>query len=104
MHVNGEEHDHEHELVEVEVFSIPDDTGNEVFYKEVGSIEQEGKIYKVCQEVFLDENQQIIVDEGEIHIFEEMKEGEDIYLEEVLDYDLAKRIFDIWEEIIKDEG
>ncbi len=103
VHVNGEEHDHEHELVEVEIFSILDDDGNEIFYKEVGTIEHDGKTYKVCQEVFLDDKQELIVDEGEIHIFEEIKEGEDTYLDEVLDYDLAKKIFDIWEKMIEEE-
>ena len=102
-HMDGGEHDHEHELVEVEIFSILDDEGKEEFFKEVGTVEYGGKTYKVWQEVLLDEKQELIVNEGDIHIFEEIEEDGETYLDEVLDYDLAKKIFDIWEKMLEEE-
>ncbi len=92
------EHEHEHEEVEVEVFSILNDEGREDFYKKVGEVELEGQKYWVCQEVFLDENLERIVDEGDIHVFKEIENEGEVYLEYVDDYDLAKKVFDIWEE------
>ncbi len=96
--VNFPEEDHEHELVEVEVFSVVDDEGNEDFYKKLDEVAYEGEIYWVCQEVFLDPELTRVEDEGDIHIFKEVNLDGEEYVEYVDDYELAKKVFDIWEE------
>ena len=99
-----DEHEHEHEMVEIEIFSVLDDDGNEDFFKKLDEIAYEGERYWVCQEVFLDPELTRVEDEGDIHIFKEVNIDGEEYVEYVDDYDLAKRIFDIWEEHLEDEG
>ncbi len=94
-----EEDNHEHEMVEIEVFSIMDDDGTERFYKELGRISFEGNEYLLCNEVVLDEAMEKIVDEkDEVHVFRIVREGDEEFLEYVEDYEEAKRVFEIWQE------
>ena len=86
----------------MEVFSVLNDDGEEDFFKKLDEITLDGVKYWVCQEVFLDENLERIVDEGDIHVFKEIEHEGEIYLEYVDDYDLAKKVFDIWEESLDD--
>ncbi len=97
-------HEHEHELVEIEVFSVVDDDGNEDFYKKLDEIAYENEIYWICQEVFLDPELTRVEDEGDIHIFKEVNIDGEKYIEYVDDYELAKKVFDIWEEHLEDEN
>ncbi len=103
FHVNFPEDEHEQEMIEVEVFSVIDDEGNEDFFKKLDEITYEGGVYWVCQEVFLDPELTRIEEEGDIHVFREVETQGEKFIEYVKNYDLAKRIFDMWEERLKDE-
>ncbi len=91
------------DTVEVEVFSILDEKGNEVFFKEVGKIVEDGKEFLLCQEVFVDEKLKLIIEEGDVYVFEKILINGEEYLDLVEDYDEAKRIFDKWLEEIGGE-
>ncbi len=63
------EHDHDHEERTVEVFSIETEDG-EVFFEKLEEIKNKGKIFWICQEVFLDEDREEIVERGDYVVFE----------------------------------
>ncbi len=95
-----EDHDYEYELIEVEIFSVVDDDGNEEFYRKLDEIALDGEKYWICQRVFLDPELTRVEEEEEekIHIFRELNLDGEEYVEYIDDYEIAKKVFDIWEE------
>jgi len=90
----------EHEHYE-EIFSLFDQDGNEVFFHKLGEVEDEGKVYWVCEEVFLNETKDMIEDLGEVYVFKADETPEGIMLEGV-ERDVAVRVFEKWKQSIPD--
>ncbi len=91
----GEE-EHEHDEVVVDVFSIVED-GKEVFFEKLA--EYEG--YWICQEVFLDESLERIVDRGNARIFKLILHDGEEFLEYTEDEE-ARGVFERWKESVEE--
>lgn len=94
------DHEHEHEERIVEVFSISE-SGEETFFEKLEEYEKDGSVYWICQEVFLDERLERIVDRGEFQVFKLISREEE-YLE-ILDPDEAEVIFEDWKKSLEDQ-
>jgi uncharacterized protein YrzB (UPF0473 family) len=98
MHEHEHEHEHEHKT---EVFSLIDQDGNEVFFHKLGEVEDEGNLFWVCEEVFLNDARDMIEDLGEVYIFKAEETPEGVMLEGV-EYATAQKVFEKWQNSIPD--
>ena len=91
----NEESGEEHYL---EVFGIHDDE-NEVFFDKLGEFIHEGRVYWICQEIFLDEERSKVVGRGDFRVLEMVEIDGDEYLNYV-DDGVEREILEIWEESV----
>jgi len=121
-HGNNEEccggHDHDHdcccgnhddEMYEAPVFSLENEEGDEIFFAYLDEVEFEGKKYWVCQQVEVDQNQEVVQsmedDQMDIYVFEveDAEDGENVNLSDIEDEEVLQRVVDYWEKTLTEE-
>lgn len=96
------EHDHEHEHEHIDAFTLTDEQGNEHHFVRLGEIENKGKLYWVCEEIFVDGEE--IVDFGDTYLFVKTEDEEgNVFLDSVDDEEEFNEVVKIWEDMMGDE-
>lgn len=96
------EHEHEHQHEHVDAFTLMDEDGNEHHFVRLGEVENRGKLYWVCEEIFV-ENEEI-VDFGDTYIFVKTEdEGGNVFLDSIDDEEEFNEVAQIWEDMMGDE-
>jgi len=101
-HHHHHDHDHEHEHDHIDAFTLTDEEGNEHHFVLLGEVENKGKTYWVCEEIFV-ENEEVS-EFGDTYLFLKSEDDEgNVFLDSVQSEDEFNEVVKIWEDMMGDE-
>lgn len=101
-HDHHHEHSHEHDHEHIDAFTLMDEENNEHHFVLLGEVENKGKNYWVCEEIFV-ENEEIS-EFGETFIFVKSEDADgNVYLDSIESEEEFNEVVKIWEDMMGDE-
>jgi len=101
-HHHHHEHEHEHNHDHIDAFTLVDEEGNEHHFVLLGEVENKGKTYWVCEEIFV-ENEEIS-EFGDTFLFVKSEDDDgNVLLDSIQDEEEFNEVVKIWEDMMGDE-
>ncbi|HOK87877.1 MAG TPA: DUF1292 domain-containing protein [Fervidobacterium sp.] len=101
-HEHEHEHEQDHEEDHVDAFTLVDEEGNEHNFVLLGEVENKGKIYWVCEEIFVEDEE--ISDFGDTFLFSKSEDQEgNVFLDSIESEDEFNEVVKVWEDMVGDE-
>lgn len=97
-----EHHHHEHEHDHIDAFTLMDEEGNEHHFVLLGEVENKGKVYWVCEEIFVENDE--ISEFGDTFLFVKSEDDEgNVFLDSIQDEEEFNEVVKVWEDMMGDE-
>ncbi len=99
----GHNHEHEHDHDEhIDAFTLVDESGAEHHFVMLGEVENKGKTYWVCEEIFVEGED--IKEFGDTYLFKKNEDTEgNVFLDSIESEEEFNEVVKIWEEMMGDE-
>jgi uncharacterized protein YrzB (UPF0473 family) len=100
---NHHHHDHEHEHHDhIDAFTLMDEEGNEHHFVLLGEVENKGKTYWVCEEIFVENDE--VSEFGDTYLFVKTEDEDgNVFLDSIESEEEFNEVAKIWEEMMGGE-